>query len=1348
MSNPVDLKNVIFSRMTSRFGILALAAVTAIMLTLTLLPGSAEATHDTGFVYTLNYGNGQSKVITPLVGSQSVVDFYNYTNAGANTGLEVADRSRVFLYQDTPGGKTSLVFIHNDDVPGATGDNGEANFTISGLPAGTVVAVADDNANELFLTGSGGATGDWAWNQTKADGGALEFDDNLGFNISVSLDSYTSVNRWQWLSGNISSPSVTNMNRTLPISITTNQKPQGHDDTADTIEDISVDIDVLTNDTDVEGSPLAVTSVGNGANGTTSINANGTISYTPNADFAGTDVFTYTVSEYLPQSCGDILDLNPSAVDGTYTIYPDSHNFDIYCHDMASGSPLEYLTLAKTTANDNFSLYPVGGASTGTTVRTDYTKLRLDTDNLVVDTGDQTFSASSGLISHSANTRPGVPVSSMPLGVAMSCIGGYDSSGQANINLRGTSFKIDDTFTLAGWKAAGSAAFSGTKREVDVTGGGYCASNSVTGTPTPRYNDNGDFILDLAFIGAAAPALVSSTAQVTVTIEPAALTDVQPDDADTIEGSAVDIDVLANDLNADETQLTILDYTDGANGTVTTNPDGTLNYSPNPGFSGDDTFEYTVAEFLPETCQDIRDADGTAGDGDYTINPNGNQFTVYCHDMGETPTEFLTLSRTLSGRNYGQYTAGGASTRGADGVAGTAVNVRTYYTKVRIDPFGLRLHTGDQTFASSTGGLYNSSGSLFVSSMPLGTAMACIQGGSDGRANINLRGLPFYVDDTFTLGGAWASGTAAFTYNNQRVQITGGGYCGHNSPTGSRYNPTNTRGNFSLDIAFTGPSAPAQISATVQVNVTVSLAGPTDINLSTNSVDENSAAGTVVGNLSVTDLTPGDIHTLELLVDGDGQFEIIGTQLVVASGADLDFETATSHDVTIKATDLGLLTFEKDFTINVDGINEDPTDIVLSGNSVPENSAFGVVIGNLSTSDPDVGDVHSFHVLDNDGGPFGITIGQNDIPQLVVWLNPDLDFETDDEYNVTIRVEDQGVPPIDEDTGDGYEAPLFYHEVFTIDVTDVDESPTASFPAGDPAYVLIGGTVQLDGDGSDPESDLADLAFSWDLNGDGYFESPGQSVDFDASIIEDPILAGGDPSDTLVDVTLRVCDPGNNCDTAVTTVELALETVTNNDSSGIGSLRQAIGDLYNRPGGTIRFAPNVTRVILVGGSSNINIYQDLIIEGPGSDVLTIEGSSTYPVIQIAVNLEVAISGLSITHSGTGATAGLTNPSTTTLTDVSVTGFGAYGIKNFNTGTLTINDSEVSDNGHVWVNNNQGFAQFAVGIINESTLILNNVTVNDNAVDGVLNSGKLGIVGGVPVYTGGVLEISGGSMSGN
>ncbi|MEG3755583.1 VCBS domain-containing protein, partial [Psychromonas arctica] len=59
-------------------------------------------------------------------------------------------------------------------------------------------------------------------------------------------------------------------------------------------EDTPVVIDVVANDTDADGVTSPVASVTDGTNGTVAINADGTVTYTPNADFNGEDEFTYT----------------------------------------------------------------------------------------------------------------------------------------------------------------------------------------------------------------------------------------------------------------------------------------------------------------------------------------------------------------------------------------------------------------------------------------------------------------------------------------------------------------------------------------------------------------------------------------------------------------------------------------------------------------------------------------------------------------------------------------------------------------------------------------------------------------------------------------------------------------------------------------------------------------------------------------------------------------------------------------------------------------------------------------------------------------------------------------------
>jgi VCBS repeat-containing protein len=75
-----------------------------------------------------------------------------------------------------------------------------------------------------------------------------------------------------------------------------NDAPIAQNDTASTPEDTPVIIQVLNNDSDVDGDSLTVNSVTQGTNGI--ITTNGTIvTYTPNLNFNGIDSFTYTISD-------------------------------------------------------------------------------------------------------------------------------------------------------------------------------------------------------------------------------------------------------------------------------------------------------------------------------------------------------------------------------------------------------------------------------------------------------------------------------------------------------------------------------------------------------------------------------------------------------------------------------------------------------------------------------------------------------------------------------------------------------------------------------------------------------------------------------------------------------------------------------------------------------------------------------------------------------------------------------------------------------------------------------------------------------------------------------------------
>ncbi len=88
--------------------------------------------------------------------------------------------------------------------------------------------------------------------------------------------------------------------QTVTITIDgTNDAPIAANDSADTIEDHSVTLSVLANDSDVDTSDvLSVSSVGSASNGSVSISADKKkVIYTPNTNWSGTDNFTYIVSD-------------------------------------------------------------------------------------------------------------------------------------------------------------------------------------------------------------------------------------------------------------------------------------------------------------------------------------------------------------------------------------------------------------------------------------------------------------------------------------------------------------------------------------------------------------------------------------------------------------------------------------------------------------------------------------------------------------------------------------------------------------------------------------------------------------------------------------------------------------------------------------------------------------------------------------------------------------------------------------------------------------------------------------------------------------------------------------------
>jgi len=177
-----------------------------------------------------------------------------------------------------------------------------------------------------------------------------------------------------------------------------------------------------------------------------------------------------------PDSCQAVKTANPSAPDGEYFIRVAGKAVQLYCADMSTSSPKEYISLVNTGGSYNFSRYAQGGARPGTDgsdVTTTFTKIRFDPVTLRVDTTDLTFSSSTGYIL----VPDVIEIQTMSYATAADCIALNSSAGTANVNLVGTPFAVAaGEFVTNGHYPGGNTVYSSSNQIVDLTGGGYCGS--------------------------------------------------------------------------------------------------------------------------------------------------------------------------------------------------------------------------------------------------------------------------------------------------------------------------------------------------------------------------------------------------------------------------------------------------------------------------------------------------------------------------------------------------------------------------------------------------------------------------------------------------------------------------------------------------------------------------------------------------------------------------------------------------------------------------------------------------------------------------------------------------------
>jgi hypothetical protein len=143
-------------------------------------------------------------------------------------------------------------------------------------------------------------------------------------------------------------------------------------------------------------------------------------------------------------------------------------------------------------------------------------------------------------------------------------------------------------------------------------------------------------------------------------------------------------------------------------------------------------------------------------------------------------------------------------------------------------------------------------------------------------------------------------------------------------------------------------------------------------------------------------------------------------------------------------------------SITVNPVNDAPTGVALSNDSVAENQPVGTTVGTLSAADQDAGDTHTFALVAGTGSTDNASF---QITGSTLKTNAVFDFEAKSSYSIRVRATDSGS--------------LTFEKQFTITVTNVNEAPTdlglspSSVAENEPVGTTVGTLSAADQDAGD-----------------------------------------------------------------------------------------------------------------------------------------------------------------------------------------------------------------------------------------------------------------------------------------
>ncbi|EJG0454650.1 tandem-95 repeat protein, partial [Vibrio parahaemolyticus] len=505
-------------------------------------------------------------------------------SVSGNSNIQVAIVNGIATITPTAdwNGSETLTFTATD--PSGESVSQPVNFTVA--PVADIVAdkatVVEDTPTIIKVLGNDTFEGDGKVVSLDANNGPANGTVSVNPDGSVTYtpnDNYVGKDTFTYVvtSGGVSESTAVEVNVT-PV----NDAPVAKDDIATTQEDTAVTIDVLSNDTDVDGDKLSSQSATvPEAQGKVEI-VDGKLVFTPAENFNGHAEITYTVTDgQLTDEAKVTVTVNPVndaptiKVDAVESITEDAVSTDTVVATLTvrdTDTPEDQLTVSlENNSNGYFVL--VGNEVKLTqagvdAVNNDELNLKDLTIRASVSDGvNPTASDSDSLIVNRVNDAPTVE----------------NAIADQELSEDFATYTIDLNDAFKDSDSALNFSVSGNSNVL------VSIENGIA-TISPTADWNGSETLTFT---ATDPSGESISQTVNFTVAPVA--DIVADKAMVVEDTPTIIKVLGNDTFEDDGKVVSLDTNNGpANGTVSVNPDGSVTYTPNDNYVGKDTFTYVV----------------------------------------------------------------------------------------------------------------------------------------------------------------------------------------------------------------------------------------------------------------------------------------------------------------------------------------------------------------------------------------------------------------------------------------------------------------------------------------------------------------------------------------------------------------------------------------------------------------------------------------------------------------------------------------------------------------------------------------------------------------------------------